>query len=143
MYNFPFKDRGLADSFEEDLKRVGLLDPGPEYIHVSKEDQISGEDLRAFYYPSKISGVGSDGSQFSQEFAKDGTVTMRSTFLPGGVETGKSWSEGDKIWIQFQKLMGGLAFCRTTFRNPRGTPRGNDEYVVFSDITQSTISRVQ
>jgi adenylate cyclase len=143
MYNFPFKDRGLADSFEEDLKRVGVLDPGPEYIHVSKEDQISGEDLRAFYYPSKISGVGSDGSQFSQEFAKDGTVTMRSTFLPGGVETGKSWSEGDKIWIQFQKLMGGLAFCRTTFRNPRGTPRGNDEYVVFSDITQSTISRVQ
>jgi adenylate cyclase len=143
LYFFPFKDRGLADSFEKDLKRVGLLDPGPEYIHVSKEDQISGEDLRTFYYPSKISGVGADGSQFSQEFAKDGTVTWRSTWLPGGVETGKSWLEGDKIWIQFQKFAGGLPFCRTTFRNPKATPRGNDEYVGFSDITQTTFSREQ
>jgi adenylate cyclase len=143
MYFFPFKDRALAESFEEDLKRVGLLDPGPEYIHVSKEDQISGEDLRTFLYPSKISGVVADGSLFSQEFAKDGTVTMRGSYLPGGVETGKSWLEGDKIWMQFQKFAGGLPFCVTTFRNPRGTPRGNDEYVGFSDLTQTTYSRVQ
>jgi adenylate cyclase len=143
MYFFPFKDRGLADTFVQGLETAGLFDPGPEYIHVSKEDQITGEDLRTFYYPSKISGIGPDGSQWSQQFAKDGTVTWRGNYLPGGVETGKSWLEGDKIWIQFQKFAGGLAFCRTTFRNPRATPRGNDEYVGFSDIFPTAFSRVQ
>jgi len=63
MFFYPFKDRGVADSFLESLKRVGLLAPGPEYIHVSKKDQLTGAELRAFYCPSTITGLSArDGS---------------------------------------------------------------------------------
>jgi hypothetical protein len=53
------------------------------------------------------------------------------------------WLEGDKTWIQFQKLAGGLAFCRTTFRNPRGTPEGNNQYISFNDGEGSLFSRAR
>jgi hypothetical protein len=144
MQSWDFKDREVADSFEEDLKRAGLFDQGPEYIHVSKEDQITGEDLKTFFFPSKFVGFTADGTQFSQEVSKDGTVTDRASYVPGGVDTGgKSWLEGDTIWVKIPKLYGDLASCRTFFKNPKGTPQGKDEYVYFTDMGMSTFSLVQ
>jgi TolB-like protein/Flp pilus assembly protein TadD len=144
MFYWPFKDRGVAVSFVESLVKAGLVDPGPEYIHVSREDQVTEEDLKAFYYPSKITGLVPGGSQqWSQEFAKDGTVTFRSPHAAGGVEIGRSWLEGDKVWVQYQKYTFGMAGCRTTFKNPRGTPERHDEYVLYGDLMPATFSRAQ
>ena len=143
MYDLPFKDRLAADSFVENLKKAGLFRPGPEHIHVSREDQVTGKDLKAFYYPSKITGYSADGSQWSQEFAENGTVTFRAPGLPGGVDTGKSWLQGDRIWLQFQNYMSGMPYCRTTFRNPRGTLEQKNEYVSYSDVQLIKFSRAQ
>jgi TolB-like protein/Flp pilus assembly protein TadD len=144
MFFYPFKDRGVADSFLESLKRVGLLAPGPEYIHVSKKDQLTGAELRAFYCPSTITGLSArDGSVWSEETTKGGTSTYRANFVPGGVDTGKKWFEGDKVWIQYSKILFGMAFCVTTFKNPRGTHEGKDEYVRVSDIAMTPFSRVR
>ena len=143
MYDLPFRDKETADSFVENLKKSGLSEPGPEYIHVSREDQITGKDLKAFYYPSKITGYSADGSQWSQEFAENGTVTFRAPGLPGGVDTGKSWLQGDRIWLQFQNYMSGMPYCRTTFKNPKGTPEKKNEYVSFSDVQLIKFSRTQ
>ena len=144
MFFYPFKDRGVADSFLESLKRVGLLAPGPEYIHVSKKDQLTGAELRAFYCPSTITGLSvRDGSVWSVEITKGGTSTYRANFVPGGVDTGKMWFEGDKVWIQYSKFLFGMAFCLTTFKNPRGTHEGKDEYVQVSDLIMSPFSRVR
>ena len=143
MYALPFKDRETAESFVENLNKAGLIKPGPEYIHVSREDQITGKDLKAFYYPSKITGYSADGSQWSQEFAENGTVTFRAPGLPGEVDTGKSWLQGDRIWLQFQNYMPGMPYCRTTFKNPKGTPEKKNEYVSFSDVQLIKFSRTQ
>ena len=143
MYDLPFKDRVAADSFVENLKKAGLFRPGPEHVHVSREDQVTGKDLKAFYYPSKITGYGPTGQQWSQEFAENGKVTFRAAELPGGVDTGSSWLEGDKIWLQFQNYMFGLPYCRTTFRNPKGTPEQKNEYVSYSDTQLIKFSRMQ
>jgi hypothetical protein len=110
---------------------------------VSREDQVTGKDLKAFYYPSKITGYSADGSQWSQEFAENGTVTFRAPGLQGGVDTGKSWLQGDKIWLQFQNYMSGMPYCRTTFKNPRGTPELKSEYVSYSDVQLIKFSRAQ
>jgi adenylate cyclase len=142
LYFWPFKDSRVEESFVEGLIKAGWSGGRFVSVHVSKKDQITGEHLKQFYYPSTTIGYGIGSWQMSQEFAEDGTVTMSAAGLPGGVDTGRSWLE-DKICIQFQKYSAGLAFCRTTFRNPRGTPQGNDEYLGFSDLASTTFSRAQ
>lgn len=143
LYFFPFKDRRVEASFVEGLMKAGWSGGGMASLHVSSQDQITGHDLKAFYYPSTIRGYAPGVLEWSQEFAKDGTVTFRAAGLPGGDYTGRSWLEGDKICIQFQNLFAGLPFFRTTFRNPRGTTQGNDEYLGFSDVGATTFSKVK
>ena len=143
MFFYAFKDRKVADSFLESLKRIGLIAPGPDYVHVSKKDQLTGAELKSFYCPSKITGYSvRDGSEWSLETTKDGTVTIRGRFVPGGVDTGKMWFEGDKVWIQYSKAFFGVPFCFTTFKNPRGSYEGKDEYVRFLDLILFPFSRV-
>jgi len=90
MYRFAFEDRRVAYSELEGFQKTGLVGTTwPGYIHVSKEDQVTGEDLKTLFYPSKIIGVGPDGSPWSQEVTKDGKVTFRSESLgDGGISAG-------------------------------------------------------
>ena len=140
MFRWGFKDRRSSDTLLDGLQKTGLVGQWPKYIHVSKEDQVTGEDLKTLFYPSNIIGLEADGSEWSQEVTKDGKVTFRSTSFAGGVDTGRSWLDGDKIWFQFNKYTYGMAFCLTTFKNSRGRPQEKNEYVVFSDLSMSTFS---
>ena len=144
MYFRNFEERGVANSLVEGLKKAGLFDPGPEYVHVSREDQITGDDLKTFFFPSIIEGYGSGGSQWSFTTAGDGTVTLRSPRVPGGVvDTGKRWIERDRVWTQYQNQYHGLAICSTVFKNREGTPEGKDEYLMFTDIAMIPFSQVK
>jgi tetratricopeptide (TPR) repeat protein len=143
LYVYPFKDRRVEESFVEGLMKAGWSGASKASLHVSSQDQITGDDLRAFYYPSTIRGYSPFVSEWTQEFAGDGTVTFRAAGIPGGDYTGRSWLEGDKICIQFTNLFAGLPSFRATFRNPRGTPQGSDEYLVFSDTGPATFSKVK
>jgi len=146
MYYWPFKDRRVADSFLTGLIKAGLedsrIEPSKDCL-VSKEYQLTGGDLRAFYYPSTTAGYWRGGWDWSLEITKDGTATLRSSQFPKGVDTGRSWLEGDKLWLQFQKYYFGTAYCSTIFRNPRGTPEGKNQYISFDDVWMTKFSRVR
>jgi hypothetical protein len=122
-------------------KRRGIQ---PEGIHVSKEDQLTGDDLRAFYFPSTTTGyTGVIRGEWTLEIAKDGTAILRSTAFFGEVDTGRSWLEGDKLWLQFKKYYDGIAYCSTTFRNPTGTPDVKNEYISFTDVGTILFSKAR
>jgi len=46
--------------FLESLKRVGLIAPGPEYIHVSKNDQLTGAELKVLLFSFQDNWIFSD-----------------------------------------------------------------------------------
>jgi hypothetical protein len=139
----PFQDRRVWDSFIEGLIKAGSSSGRLASIHVSREDQVTGNDLRAFYFPSTTTGYFSQGSDWTLEIAKDGTAMLRSSIVSGGVDSGRGWVEGDKLWLQFRKYNHGIAYCSTTFRNPAGTPEGKDQYISFNDAWYSKFSRKQ
>jgi adenylate cyclase len=143
MYTNPFRDRHVADSFAEGLVKAGMTGRVSDVIHVSPEDQLTGETLNAFVYPSVIEGFTLDGSQLSMQFARDGTVTVRSPGVPGGEDTGRSWIEGDTVCFQFRSHMFGMEYCGATFKNQRGTPERKDEYVRFMDTGMTAFSRLR
>jgi adenylate cyclase len=135
LYYWPFKDRGVDDSFVEGLIKAGFSSSSLISIHVSnKEDQIIGDDLKAFYFPSKTTGRTPQGADWSQETTRDGTATLRSSWITSGVDTGRLWLEDDKLWTQYKKFWYGMAYCSTIFKNPRGTPELKNEYFAFSDL---------
>jgi adenylate cyclase len=140
MYNYPFKDRRVADSLAEGLKKAGMPGGLSDYIHVSKEDQITGDELRAFFYPSRTTGFSRWGGQWSLDRSKDGKLTFNH---PGVADTGRGWLEGDKACSQFQSYLLGMADCSTTFKNPKGTFEQKNEYVQFGDYGTSTFSKAR
>jgi hypothetical protein len=143
MFSWPFKDRRVEDSFVEGLLKAGFPSGSFGSIHVSKEDQITGDDLRAFYFPSTTTGWSTDTGEWTLGIAKDGTAILRSTALLGEIDSGRVWLEGDRIWLQFQKRYNGIAYCSTTFRTPTGTPEAKNEYISFTDVGWSRFSRVR
>jgi TolB-like protein len=146
IYYWPFKDRGVANSFLKGLLKAGVeesrIEMAKDYLF-TKDEQLTGDDLRAFYYPSTTAGYSLQGLDWSLEIAKDGNVTIRSPEAPGGMDKGRSWLEGDKLWLQFQNYNHGIAYCSTTFRNPTGTLEGKNQYISFNDVWYSRFSRTQ
>ncbi len=141
LYFWPFKDRRVEDSFVEGLIKAGFGSGTLVSIHVSKEDQITGDDLRALYFPSTLTGF--MPGNWSAETTKDGTVTYRGSYVTGGVDTGRAWLEGERLWFQLQKSYHGMAYCVTIFKNPKGTPETRDEYIRFTDLYYQKFSRVR
>jgi adenylate cyclase len=139
MYPCPFKDRRIGESFAEGLLKAGMPGQLSDYIHVSKEDQITGENLRSFYYPSANIGFTPFG-QWTAEFAEDGAVAIHLPWPPGE-DMGKSWLEGNTICRQYKKYAFGKVLCSTTFKNPRGTFEEKNEYIWFSQISLTPFSK--
>jgi hypothetical protein len=124
MFFWPFKDRRVADSFVEGLKKADLLDPGPEYVHLSREDQLTGDDLKTFFFPSMIAGFGSGGSPWSFETTKDGKIILRSPAVPDGVvDTGRRWIEGDKVWTHTEINISACRYARPSLRIKKALPK--------------------
>jgi adenylate cyclase len=142
-YYWPFKDRQVAEYFMEGLLKAGLPGRLFDCIHVSKEDQLTGDDLRAFYFPSTTTGYYTESGNWSLEIAKDGKMTLHGNWVKGGVDTGRAWLEGDKLWYQYQNSLYGMALCGTAFKNPKGTPEGKDEYIRFNDIFVTNFARLR
>jgi adenylate cyclase len=141
MYKWPFKDRRVEGSFVEGLIKAGFPSSRLVSVHVSKEDQLTGDDLRALLFPSTFTGF--VPGDWSSEITKDGIVTLRAPWVTGGVDTGRVWLEGDKQWTQFQNFWYGMAHCATVFKNPKGTAETKDEYIRFNDLYYGKFSRVR
>jgi TolB-like protein len=146
LFLWPFRDRRVSDSFLEGLQKAGVPAIRIEWsriYQVSTEDQLTGSDLKAFYYPSKTTGYAQGGMDWTLDIAKDGTAIFEERTLPGGKDTGKSWLKDDRLWLQFQEYYSGKAYCNTIFRNPKGTPEGKNEYISFNDVWPTRFSRIR
>jgi TolB-like protein/Tfp pilus assembly protein PilF len=141
MHFWPFRYRQVEEYFVEGLVKAGFSSGKLVSVHVSKEDQLAGDDLAALFFPAKFVGV--VPSDWSQEVTKDGIATLRAPFVPKGLDTGTAWLEGDKLWFQYQNFWYGMAYCNTVFRNPKGAPERKDEYIRFNDLYYARFSRVR
>ncbi len=144
MFMFPVKDRAVADRFVQGLIKAGHP-PGKiagGYYPAFKENQLTGEEIKALRFGSTITGIGFDGQQWWSPSKKNGELTYRG---PGPIssDTGKMRIEGDMLCWQYQKCFWGLEICETIFRNPRGTYEGKDEYFPCSDFGFYTWSVVR
>ena len=141
MHFWPFKDQRVEELFVEGLIKAGFPSGWLASVHVSNEDQITGDDLRTLTFPSNITGI--VPSEWSQEITKDGIATLRTRWVTGGVDTGRTWLEGDKLWFQYKQFWYGMAYCNSVFKNPRGTPDTKDEYIRFNDLYYGKFSRAR
>jgi adenylate cyclase len=141
MQGYPFKDRRVAESFAEGLLKAGLPGRPSDYIHVSKEDRVVGEDLRALIPGSTLTGVGPDGNEWRCERRRDGNASY--WHVSEGSDTGRWWIEGDLNCVQNKRRMFGMEYCYVIFRNPQGRPEHKDEYVGFGDTGMFTFSLVR
>jgi adenylate cyclase len=160
MFNIPFRDRVIVDRYAVGLLKAGLAPARVSggYFPASKENQLSGEEIKSLLLGSRITGIDRDGQQWWLDREKNGEFTWRGPALkdpytqkiisaptPAGPNSdrGKSRIEGDTICHQFEKLYWGLEFCGTVFRNPRGTNGSKDEYFFCNDIGFTPFSLVR
>jgi TolB-like protein/class 3 adenylate cyclase/Tfp pilus assembly protein PilF len=143
MYLFPFKERAVADRFAQGLIKAGMPGRPSGYFHASKENQLTGKEIEALLFGSKITGINlSDGQQWWTDCKKNGECTRRGSG-PISSDTGMSRIEGDMICMQYQKRLWGLEYCATVFRNPGGKHESKDEYFYCSDLGFTPFSSVK
>jgi len=160
MFSNPFRDRAIVDRYAEGLLKAGLAPAriSGGYFPASKENQLTGEEIKSLLLGSKITGIDRDGQQWWVDREKNGEFTWRGPALKDPVtqkitsaptlagpnsDRGKSRIEGDMICHQFEKSYWGLEFCGTVFRNPKGTNESKDEYFFCNDIGFEPFSLVR
>ena len=141
MANLFFGDRAMADRYAEGLLKAGISGRPGGYLHVFKENQLTGEQIRTLLFGSAINGIFS-GARWWINWKKNGECTWR-----GGVtsnsDRGKSRIEGDMICTKYEKNWWGLENCATVFRNPSGTFETKDEYIFAGENNLRTFSSVR
>jgi TolB-like protein/class 3 adenylate cyclase len=160
MFSNPFRDRAIVDRYAEGLLKAGLAPAriSGGYFPASKENQLTGEEIKGLLLGSRITGIDQDGQQWWIDREKNGEFTWRGPALKDPItrkivsaptlagpnsDRGKSRIEGDMICQQFQKSYWGLEFCGTVFRNPKGTNESKDEYFFCNDIGFEPFSLVK
>jgi adenylate cyclase len=160
MFHNPFRDRVIVDRYAEGLLKAGLAPAKVSggYFPASKENQLTGEEIKSLLLGSRITGIDRDGQQWWVDREKNGEFTWRGPALKDpytqkiisapavagpNSDRGKSRIEGDMICHQFEKSYWGLEFCGTVFKNPRGTNESKDEYFFCNDIGFTPFSLVR
>ena len=134
MYNWPFQDLEVADRFADGLIRAGM--PGQFYYKVSKENKLSGEEIRDLFLGRTMEGFFNWGGAYWIERTRDGKASWRHPkgSVHGYNDNGTSWIEGDMLCDHWQMHWFGIKHCRTVFRNPEGTPEKRNEYLTITDF---------
>jgi TolB-like protein/lipoprotein NlpI len=143
MFGYPFSDRAVADRYVKGLLKAGVLSRPYGYFPAFKENQLTGEEIRALLFGSTITQISimeSTDIKFEIDFKKNGEFTCHGAMSS---DNGKSRIEGNMICTQCQKRWWGLEHCATVFRNPSGRPESKDEYFFGGDIGFLTFSPVQ
>ena len=127
MTRLPFKDLQIMERFAEGYIKAGLQGEPSGFYKVSKENRLTGEEIRELFFGRKVSGfMLASGKQWWVERSKDGKATIRDG---DDSDTGKSWIEEDMLCDQWDNLYEGLKDCWPVYRNPEGTAEKNDEYL--------------
>jgi hypothetical protein len=135
LHYFPFTDPEKLDRIANALIKAGSLGRLNDYYRILKENRINGQAVKSLLFGHKITGTSmSTGQQFWWKWAKIGEFKMIGAFQ----DTGKSWIEGDVLFIQFKKIIGGLPYGTTIYRNPDGSRESKNQYLMVSDIGSIT-----
>ena len=135
MFVQPFKDHAVTDRYFRGLLKAGFAPAkiSGGYFPAFKENQLTGEEIRKLLLGSKITGISlSDGQQWWEERGKNGECTWGGSG-PISSDNGMSRIEGDMIYTKFQKVLWGLEYCATVFRNPGGTYESKDAHFLCGD----------
>ncbi len=133
---FPFTDPKTLDRIAEAFIKAGVPGNPTDYSRISKENLINGQEVKSLLFGRKITGTSFvTGKQLWMEWAKSGEFK----YITGSYQaTGKSWVEGDVLFLQFEKVLGGLPYGTTIFRNPDGSRESKNQYFMVSDIGSIT-----
>jgi TolB-like protein/class 3 adenylate cyclase len=133
---YPFRDPKKLGRIAEALIKAGAPGNLTDYYRIFKENLINGQEVKSLLFGRKITGTAMHtGKQFWWEWAKSGEFK----FMMGDYhDIGKSWVEGDVFFIQFEKMIGGLPYGTTIFKNPDGSRENNNQYFMVSDIGSIT-----
>ncbi len=143
MWNLPFRDRANADRLAEGLLKAGVSGQPSGYSPAFKENQLTGEQIKALLFGSTITGIVElAGSRWWVDWKKNGEFTSRGA-IASDSDPGKSRIEGDMICTKCRTNWWGLEDCATVFRNPSGTPETKDEYFFVRDVGFRTFSPVR
>jgi TolB-like protein len=133
---FPFEDPKKLDRIADALIKAGAPGKDTDYYKIFKENRIKGPEVKSLLFGRKITGTAmSTGKQLWWEWTKSGEFKLDlGTFQ----DKGKSWVEGDVLFIQFKKLFGGLPYGTIIYRNPDGSGESKNQYFMVSDIGSIT-----
>ena len=133
---FPFADPKKLDRIAEALIKAGAPGKPTDYYRILKENRINGQEIKSLLFGRKITGTAmSTGKQLWWEWTKSGDFKW---IMGSFQDMGKSWVEGDVLYIQFKKMFGGLPFGTTIYRNPEGSRESKNQYFMVSDIGSIT-----
>jgi len=127
MAYYPFSDLKKSDRIAEAFVKAGAPGKPSDYCKVSRENLLKGSEIKNLLFGHKVTGTSPlTGEQFWLEWNRDGELNWIRGELR---DKGKSWIEGDVIFMQLEKMTGGLFWTNTTFRNPDGTKEKRNQYI--------------
>ena len=133
---FQFTDPKKLDRIADALVKAGAPGKPTDYYRIFKENRINGQVVKSLLFGRKITGIAmSTGKQFWWEWAKSGEFKLDLQVVQ---DNGKSWVEGDVLFIQFDKLFGSLPYGTVIYRNPDGSRESQNQYFMVSDIGSIT-----
>jgi adenylate cyclase len=136
MAYYPFLDLKKSDRIAEALVKAGTPGKPADYCKVSRDNLLKGPEIKNLLFGHKVIGTSPhSGEQFWYEWNRDGELNVIRGELR---DKGKSWIEGDVIFMQLEKMTGGLFWNSTTFRNPAGTKEQKNQYMWVSDSRNIT-----
>jgi hypothetical protein len=130
MFLKPFKDRAVAERYAEGILKAGMPGQPSGYFPTFKENQLTGEKIKALLFGSAITGIDFFIGPWWIDYKKNGEFFWRGITSS---DIGKIRVEGDMICIQYQERWWGLEHCGNVFRNPAGTPEMRNEYFFLGD----------
>ena len=99
---FPFADPKKLDRIAEALIKAGVPGNPTDYYRILKENRINGQEIKSLLFGRKITGTAmSTGKQLWWEWTKSGEFKW---IMGSFQDMGKSWVEGDVLFIQFKKI---------------------------------------
>jgi tetratricopeptide (TPR) repeat protein len=132
----PFADPKKLDRIADALIKAGAPGQPTDYYRILKENRINGQEVKSLLFDRKITGTAmSTGKQLWWEWANSGEFKLDLGTIQ---DMGKSWVEGDVLFIQFKKLFGGLPYGTIIYTNPDGSRESKNQYFMVSDIGSIT-----
>ncbi len=122
-----YKDLQTSERMAEGVLKAGLPGEPSGYYKISKENQLTGLEIRKLFFGRKVTGFNLlTQKQWWTERSKEGKATIRGG---EGSDSGKSWIEDNMLCDQWDDLNEGLKDCRPVFPNPEGTRGSKDDYL--------------